>query len=54
MRSIAEPLAEDEINELMADADKNNDGKIDFDGETLTLSNVLHKLHLKCIYLCGI
>jgi len=33
MRATGEPLAEEDIDELMADADTNKDGKIDFDGK---------------------
>lgn len=32
MRATGEPLAEEDVDELMADADTNKDGKIDFDG----------------------
>lgn len=33
LESTGEPITEDDIEELMKDGDKNNDGKIDYDGE---------------------
>lgn len=32
LESTGEPITEDDIEELMKDGDKNNDGKIDYDG----------------------
>lgn len=34
LESTGEPITEDDIEELMKDGDKNNDGKIDYDGES--------------------
>lgn len=34
LESTGEPITEDDIEELMIDGDKNNDGKIDYDGES--------------------
>lgn len=33
LESTGEAITEDDIEELMKDGDKNNDGKIDYDGE---------------------
>jgi len=33
LESTGEVITEDDIEELMKDGDKNNDGKIDYDGE---------------------
>lgn len=33
LESTGEIITEDDIEELMKDGDKNNDGKIDYDGE---------------------
>lgn len=33
LESTGETITEDDIEELMKDGDKNNDGKIDYDGE---------------------
>lgn len=45
LESTGESITEDDIEELMKDGDKNNDGKIDYDGmlqtATLTCSNLL-------------
>lgn len=35
LESTGEAITEDDIEELMKDGDKNNDGKIDYDGEDL-------------------
>lgn len=35
LESTGEAITEDDIEELMKDGDKNNDGKIDYDGEEL-------------------
>ena len=35
MTATGEPINEDEVDELMGDADTNKDGKIDFDGEEI-------------------
>ena len=35
LESTGETITEDDIEELMKDGDKNNDGKIDYDGETV-------------------
>lgn len=40
MRATGEPLAEEDIDELMADADTNKDGKIDFDGKANLIPKV--------------
>lgn len=37
LESTGEPITEDDIEELMKDGDKNNDGKIDYDGMTANL-----------------
>lgn len=36
IRSTGEAISEDEIDELMKDGDKNNDGMLDFDGTFMT------------------
>lgn len=36
LESTGEIITEDDIEELMKDGDKNNDGKIDYDGTTDT------------------
>lgn len=36
LESTGETITEDDIEELMKDGDKNNDGKIDYDGERLS------------------
>ncbi len=33
LHATSEPVTDEDINELMADADTNKDGKIDFDGK---------------------
>lgn len=38
IRSTGESITEDEIDELLKDGDKNNDGMLDFDGKTLMKS----------------
>lgn len=40
LESTGEPITEDDIEELMKDGDKNNDGKIDYDGESSFSSEV--------------
>lgn len=35
LASTGEAITEDDIEELMKDGDKNNDGKIDYDGKCL-------------------
>lgn len=35
LESTGEAITEDDIEELMKDGDKNNDGKIDYDGEEI-------------------
>ena len=43
LESTGEAITEDDIEELMKDGDKNNDGKIDYDGmEAKPLLNILH------------
>lgn len=37
LESTGETITEDDIEELMKDGDKNNDGKIDYDGEEFEL-----------------
>lgn len=45
LESTGEPITEDDIEELMKDGDKNNDGKIDYDGESkFTLRTVIIRL----------
>lgn len=39
MRSTGESISEEEIDELLKDGDKNNDGMLDFDGM------MVYKLH---------
>lgn len=41
LESTGEAITEDDIEELMKDGDKNNDGKIDYDGK-VTLKNMLY------------
>lgn len=45
LESTGESITEDDIEELMKDGDKNNDGKIDYDGmlrnATRTFNNLL-------------
>lgn len=41
LQATGETITEDDIEELMKDGDKNNDGRIDYDGRTLFL-------HLVC------
>lgn len=38
LESTGEAITEDDIEELMKDGDKNNDGKIDYDGRFQFLS----------------
>uniref|UniRef100_A0A8C7FY35 Troponin C, slow skeletal and cardiac muscles n=2 Tax=Oncorhynchus TaxID=8016 RepID=A0A8C7FY35_ONCKI len=38
LEATGEAITEDDIEELMKDGDKNNDGKIDYDGEVLTMT----------------
>lgn len=40
IRSTGEPISEEEIDELLKDGDKNNDGMLDFDGTLTLLSHV--------------
>lgn len=40
LESTGEPITEDDIEELMKDGDKNNDGKIDYDGEKSELCRI--------------
>lgn len=39
LESTGEAITEDDIEELMKDGDKNNDGKIDYDGEKYLRAN---------------
>lgn len=39
IRSTGESITEDEIDELLKDGDKNNDGMLDFDGKTSLISH---------------
>lgn len=41
LESTGEAITEDDIEELMKDGDKNNDGKIDYDGESSEVTNSL-------------
>lgn len=36
LQATGETITEDDIEELMKDGDKNNDGRIDYDGRTLS------------------
>lgn len=36
LQATGETITEDDIEELMKDGDKNNDGRIDYDGEWVT------------------
>lgn len=45
LESTGEAITEDDIEELMKDGDKNNDGKIDYDGKR-TKQNTLNMVHL--------
>lgn len=36
LQATGETITEDDIEELMRDGDKNNDGRIDYDGRTLS------------------
>lgn len=49
MRATGEPLAEEDIDELMADADTNKDGKIDFDGK----ANVIYSIFMCCSHVAN-
>lgn len=54
LESTGEPITEDDIEELMKDGDKNNDGKIDYDGEsrvTIELNNKVSSLSRVCAVL---
>lgn len=44
LESTGEAITEDDIEELMKDGDKNNDGKIDYDGKR-TQRNIQHSKH---------
>lgn len=48
LESTGEAITEDDIEELMKDGDKNNDGKIDYDGTsdkiTLTFNILIQKV----------
>lgn len=43
LQATGETITEDDIEELMKDGDKNNDGRIDYDGRTLSCVWVGHK-----------
>lgn len=38
--TTGETITEDDIEELMKDGDKNNDGKIDYDGNAMCTRNI--------------
>lgn len=42
LESTGEPITEDDIEELMKDGDRNNDGKIDYDGEKWEPCRIKH------------
>lgn len=44
LESTGEAITEDDIEELMKDGDKNNDGKIDYDGKHAE-QNIQHPKH---------
>lgn len=44
IRSTGESISEEEIDELLKDGDKNNDGMLDFDGTFMMMSVLI--LHL--------
>lgn len=46
LESTGEAITEDDIEELMKDGDKNNDGKIDYDGRFQRLVKTQHFLDL--------
>lgn len=45
LESTGEAITEDDIEELMKDGDKNNDGKIDYDGKRMQ-QNTQNMVHL--------
>lgn len=44
LRATGEPVTDEDIEDMMKDSDKNNDGRIDFDGEQWpqTSTHVVH------------
>lgn len=50
LESTGESITEDDIEELMKDGDKNNDGKIDYDGMFKLIS--MQHLHLTAVWIC--
>ena len=44
LEATGEAITEDDIEELMKDGDKNNDGKIDYDGKVLEMGGKAHML----------
>lgn len=46
LESTGEAITEDDIEELMKDGDKNNDGKIDYDGRFQLVVKTQHFLDL--------
>lgn len=42
LESTGEAITEDDIEELMKDGDKNNDGKIDYDGGEFERTLIFH------------
>lgn len=44
LQATGETITEDDIEELMKDGDKNNDGRIDYDGEWAHLNPPAHTL----------
>lgn len=43
LESTGEPITEDDIEELMKDGDRNNDGKIDYDGTDLFFTTLSYE-----------
>ena len=44
LQATGETITEDDIEELMKDGDKNNDGRIDYEGEWVHLNPPAHAL----------
>lgn len=47
LESTGEAITEDDIEELMKDGDKNNDGKIDYDGEEFKMFSTQERISQK-------
>lgn len=50
LESTGETITEDDIEELMKDGDKNNDGKIDYDGNINVASKCPSSSHHESLY----